>query len=87
VPEEGVRSPYGWLWATMWLLGFELRTFGRAISALTRWTFSPAQVVFFLKEGFGDRHDGPSWFLRILWAVGLDFISRNNNEKGRQKTW
>jgi hypothetical protein len=30
-PEEGVRSRYGWLWATMWLLGFELRTFGRAV--------------------------------------------------------
>jgi hypothetical protein len=25
------RSRYGWLWATMWLLGFELRTFGRAV--------------------------------------------------------
>jgi hypothetical protein len=23
--EEGIRSHYGWLWATMWLLGFELR--------------------------------------------------------------
>jgi hypothetical protein len=29
---EGVRFHYGWLWATMWLLGFELRTFGRAVS-------------------------------------------------------
>ena len=26
----GVRSCYGWLWATMWFLGFELGTFGRA---------------------------------------------------------
>ena len=41
-PEEGVRSHYGWLWATMWLLGFELRTFGRAVSALTLWAISPA---------------------------------------------
>jgi hypothetical protein len=30
-PEEGARSRYGWLWATMWLLGFELLTFGRAV--------------------------------------------------------
>jgi hypothetical protein len=30
-PEEGVRFRYRWLWATMWLLGFELRTFGRAV--------------------------------------------------------
>jgi hypothetical protein len=25
--EEGIRSHYGWLWGTMWLLGFVLRTF------------------------------------------------------------
>jgi hypothetical protein len=23
-PEEGIRSHYRWLWATMWLLGIEL---------------------------------------------------------------
>ena len=33
-----------WLWATMWLLGFELRAFGRAVSALTRWAISPAHA-------------------------------------------
>jgi hypothetical protein len=43
-PEEGIRSHYRWLWATMWLLGFELRTFGRAVSALTRWAISLALV-------------------------------------------
>jgi hypothetical protein len=26
----------------MWLLGFELRTFGRAVSALNPWIISPA---------------------------------------------
>jgi hypothetical protein len=41
-PEEGIRSHYRWLWATMWLLGFELRIFGREVSALTRWAISPA---------------------------------------------
>jgi hypothetical protein len=35
-------SYYGWLWATMWLLGFELRTSGRAINALNRWASSAA---------------------------------------------
>jgi hypothetical protein len=25
-PEEGIRSHYRWLWATMWLLGIELRS-------------------------------------------------------------
>ena len=34
MPEEGTRSHYRWLRATMWLLGIELKTFGRAGSAL-----------------------------------------------------
>jgi hypothetical protein len=42
LPVEGVISHYGWLWATMWLLGFELWTFGRAVSVLTGWAISPA---------------------------------------------
>jgi hypothetical protein len=29
-----IRSYYRWLWVTMWLLGIELRTSGRAVSAL-----------------------------------------------------
>jgi hypothetical protein len=32
--EEGIRSHYRWLWATMWLLGIELRTSGRAVLAV-----------------------------------------------------
>jgi hypothetical protein len=35
------------LWATMWLLGFELRTSGRAVSILNHWAISPASVFFF----------------------------------------
>ena len=41
-PEEGARPLYRWLWATMWLLGIELRTFGRADNALNHWAISPA---------------------------------------------
>jgi hypothetical protein len=41
-PEEGVRSHYRWLWATTWLLGFELRTSVRAVGALNHWAISPA---------------------------------------------
>ena len=41
-PEEVIWSHYGWLWATMWLLLFELRTSGRAFSALNCWAISPA---------------------------------------------
>jgi len=40
-PEEGIGSHYRWLWATMWLLGIELRTSGRAVSALNQWAISP----------------------------------------------
>ena len=31
-----------WLWATMWLLGFKLRSSERALGALNHWTISPA---------------------------------------------
>jgi hypothetical protein len=44
--EEGIESHYRWLWATMWLLGFELRTSGRVVSALNCWAISPAQIFF-----------------------------------------
>jgi hypothetical protein len=46
-PEKGVRFRYRWLWATMWLLGFELRTFGRAVSILNHWAISPAPKSVF----------------------------------------
>jgi hypothetical protein len=41
-PEEGIRSHYKWLWATMRLLGIELRTSGKAVSILNHWAISPA---------------------------------------------
>jgi hypothetical protein len=47
-PEEGIRSHYRWLWATMWLLGNELRTSRRAVSALNCWAISPAPIGFLL---------------------------------------
>jgi hypothetical protein len=40
-PEEGIRSHYRWLWATMWLLGIEFRTSGRTVSTLNQWAISP----------------------------------------------
>ena len=48
--EEGIRSHYRWLWATMRLLGIELRISRRAVSARNHWAISPAPcvcVVFF----------------------------------------
>jgi hypothetical protein len=41
-PEEVIGSRYKWLWATKWLLGIELKTSGRADSALNLWAISPA---------------------------------------------
>jgi hypothetical protein len=46
IPEEAIRPHYRWLWATMWLLGIELQTSGRAVSALNPWAISPAPEVF-----------------------------------------
>jgi hypothetical protein len=34
----------------MWLLGFELRTFGRAVDTLNRSAISPAPDSYFLKD-------------------------------------
>jgi hypothetical protein len=34
----------------MWLLGFELRTSGRAVGALNHWAISPAPTPRFLKS-------------------------------------
>jgi len=51
-PREGIRFHYRWLWATMWLLGIELRTSGRAVSALNLWAISPALLLLFLKLFF-----------------------------------
>ena len=44
--EEGTRSHYRWLWAIMWLLGIELMTSGRVVSALNLWAISPACLIF-----------------------------------------
>jgi len=45
-PDEDIGSLYRWLWATMWLLGIELRTSGRAVGALNHWVTSPALFLF-----------------------------------------
>jgi hypothetical protein len=47
-PEEGIVSHYWWLWATMWLLGIEIKTSGRTVSALNRWAISPAPKLGYL---------------------------------------
>jgi hypothetical protein len=51
-PEEGVRSHYGWLWATMWLLGFELQTFGRAVGCSYPLSHLTSPSLGLLNDGF-----------------------------------
>jgi hypothetical protein len=71
-PEEGIGSHYRWLWTTMWLLGIELKTSGRALSALT--TEPPLQphhgrffVCFWVLGFFWPRIQVNFWcFLRLL---------------------
>jgi hypothetical protein len=46
-PEEGIWFHYRCLWASMWSLGIELRTSGRAVSVLNCWAISPAQTMVF----------------------------------------
>ena len=47
---ENVRSHCRWLWATMWLLGSELRTFGREVGALNHWAISPAPDLYLIPQ-------------------------------------
>jgi hypothetical protein len=49
-PEEGIGPHYRWLWTTMWLLGFELRTSGRAVRALNHWAISPTWIIDFAQH-------------------------------------
>ena len=50
-PEEGTRSYYRWLWATMWLLGIELGT-SRRVSVLNRWAISAVRLRAFIYSGY-----------------------------------
>jgi hypothetical protein len=75
-PEKGIRSYYRWLWATMWLLGIELRTSRRIVSALNCWAISPSPKIELFKKmdlnapynegGWGDR-----WADELLWKVSF----------------
>jgi hypothetical protein len=55
--EEGIGSHYRWLGATMQLLGFELRTSGRAVSALNHQAISPASRTFSKGEQHAKQKD------------------------------
>jgi hypothetical protein len=85
---RGHRFHYRWLWATMWLLGFELRTFRRAVSALNHWDISPALNFFLRKQNYA------SWGFsirkvknEIMMAKGLkttQYVRHRNTRSIRQ---
>ena len=55
-----------WLWATMWLLGIEPRSIGRAVSALNHWAISPARYFYF----FVSKHKESILYLdNLSWAL------------------
>ena len=61
---------YRQLWVTMWLLGIELRTSGRAVSALNCWAISlaPALISLWLL-GFERRTFGRAVSALNRWAI------------------
>jgi hypothetical protein len=65
-PEEGIVSHYRWLLATMWLPGIELRTSGRAVSALNHWAISPALIFDVLKHFSLKLHH----YFYLKWTYG-----------------
>ena len=67
-PKRAFDPHYIWLWATIWLLGIELRTSGRAVSALNCWAILWAQPTLFLQYRHldNDDNDDSSFYLRLL---------------------
>ena len=77
-PEEGMWFCYRWLWATMGLLGIELRTSGRAaVSALNHWATSPALGSLKFKVVV--------WSSKEAWLT-WDPVSRKQNQNKENKT-
>ena len=64
-----LRLVVGWLWATMWLLGFELRTSVSAGSFLNHWAISPAQKGYFFKQILLTNNS-------FMWLVFLQLIEK-----------
>lgn len=47
--EEGIKSHYRWLWATMWWLGIKFRI-SRMSSILNCWSIFPGHLILFFKR-------------------------------------
>ena len=65
--QKRISHPIRWLWATMWLLGFELRTTGRTVSALRCWAICPALSNTFSYNG-SSHEEWQDLFESQIWA-------------------
>ena len=86
-PEEGIIRPhYRWLWATMWLLGLELRASGRAVSPLNCWAISPAlSHIHFESRSQGFVMTGSGTFRTGLRTKTQDL--HNKPRRIKENTW
>ena len=81
--EEGSRSHYRRLWATMWLLGIEFRISGRTVGALNRWAISLAPGFYsYWTEKVRNR--GKYWFSNWFLIVSIKEEETNFWVKGKR---
>ena len=83
-PEERIRSHYRWLWATMWLLGIELRTSERADSGLSH-IFK--HICFKVQRGYTQ-----IWYCESYCWIGGSrgfawHIHRQGSKAGHRWAW
>jgi hypothetical protein len=77
MPKEDIGSHYRWLWATIWLLGIELRTSGRALSALNCWV--PSKPPAASNIGVRERTEGAEGVCNLIGGT-----STNQNPQSSQ---
>jgi hypothetical protein len=61
----------------MWLLGFELRTFGRAVGALNCWAISPAPVPGLFKYSMGMFMEEKKCYILAPCSTWFNFKAHN----------
>lgn len=69
--EEDFGSHYRGLWVTMQLLGIELRTSRRAVSALNSWAISPAPTVVLIISHYKSRIRLSQYCVCVCTHVGV----------------
>jgi hypothetical protein len=95
-PEEATDPHYRWLWATMWLLGIELRTSGRAGWGKGKLEDSSVCKVRAVQEqpscngGSGEVEIGNAWCLRLTSLAFCELLASERpclNKKNRYVSW